>query len=221
MKIKSSYDKIWVNFHEQNEAKFLEIDPTYFEKPFEHLPQHMMLDQEEKKLLAFLEDKKGWNSQEFLTLTKLKEKRRESDEDFDFIQASLAKLVEACHNHGIHLPSQFLAFFQSQDYISRFRTSDLKFIAYHSPIPFPEDQTYFIIPFFGDSQGFGWWYLLLNRQSEHCVLYNAYYWNEIPESLRPNEPPPKYLICADSFSEFIVRLSFDVRIIEGDHLDFQ
>ena len=126
-------------------------------------------------------------------------------------------MINKCEKVKITLPKHFIYFFSNQDYLSRFRTDDLLFFTHYGIIPFPEDEEKYIVPFFGDSQGFCWWSLLLDKNSNHCVIYNNYHWLEQKTSLGINEPPPKYIICSDSFSEFIVRLSFDMRTKEGEN----
>ena len=48
----------------------------------------------------------------------------------------------------------------------------------------------------------------MNKENEHCILYNAYHWAEDP---LPGEPEPEFIVCADSFEEFIVRLTEDIK----------
>ena len=101
--------------------------------------------------------------------------------------------------------------------MARFRTQELSFFSYYGLLPFPKDENYFMIPFFGDSQGYEWWHILLNGEGEHCILYNRYHWNEHYMPNKPKEHDSQYYICANSFGEFLIRLSADIKAYEGEH----
>ena len=202
------------------EEPFSEIDKSFFETPFHHLPKRIELTKAEKELLEKLEAQKGWTGKQFLKLQRLQHKKGLSGDNPQLNREHLAKLQATCKELDITLPNTFIDFFSSQDYLSRFRTDDLLFLLIYGIVPFPEYENHFIIPFHGHSQGFYWWYLLLDRYNNHCVIFNLYNWRETSGPFEPGEPPPKYIICAESFGEFLVRYSFDLRIEEGEKISF-
>ena len=128
-------------------------------------------------------------------------------------EKDLKILLKSCEEKKIRLPKSFLQFFQTPDFQARFRTEDLSFIPFARLTSFPEEENYYITPFFGGSQGSCYWYLLLNKASEYCILYNNFHLAEIDNRL-PEEPEPEFIVCADSFEEFLVRLVEDIKIQE-------
>jgi hypothetical protein len=168
------------------------------------------LNERENELITILEKRNEWTGEEFLALSKLRAKRGQSDQDFEVVQKYFAELQKDAKHKGIDLPNGFISFFNNHDFLARFRTGDLSFLTLEGLNIFPDNPNYFITPFLGDSQGFEWWYLVINKNSEYCILYNTYHWEEKGEFLSDGEPRPQYFICADSFEEFIARLSADI-----------
>ena len=78
-------------------------------------------------------------------------KQVKSEEDFKIIQNCFQKLLNNSKEKGIRLPQSFSQFFQTHDFLARFRTGDLGFQTFEGLTPFPEDENYYITPFFGDS----------------------------------------------------------------------
>lgn len=224
LEIKKKYRRGWFNIFERREVSFRNIDITKFKNPFNHLPERFYLTKEEKEIVALYhhrsETGKNRKSEDIhlgntlvFWYMMLYAKQVCSEEDFLIRQNDFQKLLKSCKEKELKLPPSYLQFFQTHDFLARFRTGDLSFMTRHRLATFPDNEDYFIIPFFGDSQGFCWWYLLLNKEGEHCILYNNYHWREIGDRL-PNEPAPEYILCADSFEEFIVRLAKDIKILE-------
>ena len=214
MDIKKNYRKGWYNIFERREVPFRNIDVSKIKNPFNHLPERFYLTEEEEEIIALFYHRSetggspqskhiGIGNALVIWYMMLIEKRGWGYEEKD-----LKNLLKSCEKESIKLPQSFLQFFQTYDSQARFRTGDLSFTTYHQLAPFPDNEDYFIIPFFGDSQGFCWWYLLLNKSNEHCILYNDYHWAEVP---LPDEPEPEFIVCADSFEEFIVRLTEDIK----------
>ncbi len=218
MEIKKKYRRGWFNVFDR-EITYGKKGGYAIENPFNDLPNKIFLSKEEKELLAILENKNRFSSSEMMAKSILRSKSVIDIEDFQIIQRCLRKLLRDCKKKNIQLPKSFLKFFQTHDYLTRFRTGDLGFITFEGLNTFPNNENYYITPFFGDSQGFCWWYLLLNRDSEYCILYNTYHWNEIGKEAEPDELIPEYIICSDSFEEFIVRLAKDIKDYEGENIE--
>jgi len=221
LEIKKKYRRGWFNIFERKEVPYSSIDTTKFKTPFNHLPERFYLTEEEKEIVALYyhrsatgENKKMENihlqNSIVIWYMMLHAKEVCNEEDFQVGLSCFQKLLRNCKEQRINLPQSFSRFFQTHDFKARFRTGDLMFITLEGLTPFPDNQNYFITPFFGDSQGFCWWYLLMNKASEYCILYNNYHWREIGRQL-PEEPKPEFIICADSFEEFIVRLAEDIK----------
>ncbi len=216
-----NYRKGWYNIDERREVPFRDIDASKIKNPFNHLPERLYLTEEEEEIIAlyYYRSEVGKNLKSKDTHLQntlvfwymmLYAKQVRSEKDFQWMQSDFLKTLKSCKEKEIKLPPSYLQFFQTYDFLVRLRTGDLRFIASHQLAPFPDNKNYYLLPFFGDSQGFSWWYLLLNKSNEHCILYNDYHWQDIGKQVS-DEPEPEFIVCADSFEKFIVRLAEDIK----------
>ena len=221
MEIKKNYRRGWYSIFKNKEVPFSNVDASKFKAPFKHLPERLYLTEEEEEILALYyhrskaeENKKQKDIRIGSTLVvwymMLYSKQVRSEKDFQWLQSDFLKSLKSCKEKEIKLPPSYLQFFQTYDFLVRLRPADLFFKTDQLLATFPDNKEYYLLPFFGDSQGFCWWYLLLNKANEHCILYNNYHWREIGDQL-PDEPEPEFIVCADSFEEFIVRLAEDIK----------
>lgn len=216
MKMKKKYRRAWINIYDRTEKAFRNIEADKICAPFKYLPQRLFLTREEEALIALFDELEGvcGANDEYFLYALLRSKRVIGVEGFKVVQNRLRELQKDSEAKQISLPNTFLTFFQTHDYLARFRTSDFSFFPCKCLNVFPEDERYFITPFFGDSQGFCWWYLLLNQKGDYCILYNAYHWRETDSAPEDDPIGAEYIICADTFEEFIARLSEDIKIKE-------
>ena len=77
--LKGIYNKNWISITKNDckEVKLSKINNSFFENPFDHLPKKITLNNAEVELLKKLETQNGWTGQQFLTLSKLQQKKRE------------------------------------------------------------------------------------------------------------------------------------------------
>lgn len=187
-----------------------DIDISLLLNPIDSFPPECNLNEEEWNTLQNLEKKEdGWSGSEFLKMRRLQIKRGLSIEGFSILSDTLQDIKIQAHSLGIDLPKWFLLFFETHRLLNRFRFDDIGFTLYHKIVPFPKNKNYYLIPFFGNSQGFCWWYLLINSLGEYCILYRDLHWEEKPEKDEPEELG-EYYFCSSTFEEFLVRLSRDL-----------
>jgi len=216
--MKKKYRSKWINISDRKAIAFKDIEDHKIRNPFNHLPQKLILSEEEEELLMLLERDRGYETDEFLMYSILRSKIGIGVEGFKRIQSGLRKLLKDCEEKHINLPTTFLTFFQTYEYLNRFRTSDcgLTFTTSEGLNVFQEDERYFITPFLRSEEDYCWWYLLLNQKGEYCILYNDVYWRDKDFNFERDSVKFEYIICADSFEEFIVRLSRDIKTTEGN-----
>ena len=108
------------------------------------------------------------------------------------------------------MPKHFVEFFKTDDYIDRIRFED-RFSLKDEIGIFPENKDYFILTFLLENQYCCYWFLLLDKHGNHCVLFNFHHWDlEKHGPVGPNDAAYKFYICSYSFEEFIYRLSKDM-----------
>ena len=107
------------------------------------------------------------------------------------------------------MPKHFVEFFKTDDYIDRIRFED-RFSLKDEIGIFPENKDYIILTFLLENQYCCYWFLLLDKHGNHCVLFNFHHWDlEKHGPVGPNDAAYKFYICSYSFEEFIYRLSKD------------
>lgn len=206
----SIFRKKWIiidEFH-YHKVELKPINNHFIKNPFQRLPVKILLTENETNRLQNLTSKKQWVGEEFLIMQRLKLKRGMTQSNFLSFQEELQQLISDCIKCNIELPPSFVTFFSTYDYLSRFRFGDISFFLFYSLVPFPENKSCYLVPFLGDSQGFGWWSLLMHQNGEYCVVYRDLHWLEYPTGTEPAEYG-EYFFCANSFEEFLVRISED------------
>ena len=134
----------------------------------------------------------------------------------EHILASFDEIVQQAKALDIKLPSSFLEFFNSSDYLSRIRWEETFLFHGDGIVPFPEAKGLFLITLVTENQGCCNWYLIIDKEGNNCVLFNFQCWSDYDTELPKNEIPFKYYLVADSFKEFIVRLSQDLIELEKE-----
>ena len=217
MKVKSIFQKKWISIlNNYNEKPFLNITEELFKQPFKHLPKQILLSEHEVNELRLLQNRvyTGLSSAEYLKKMQLTIKRGYYDKErHASLLKDLNRIEQKCKELNICLPEHFSEFFKNSDYISRIRHEDLSFLLHYPIVPFPKAKNHFLLPIFGHLEGCFWWYLLFDNLGNHCMIYNLYFWEELE-----NESP--YYICCDTFKEFLVRLSYEIRIKEGEKINW-
>jgi len=212
MKYWNTFQKKWITLDEKyfSKVELGKLKYNTIKNPVKFFPVKIELNKKETDFLKSLELQKSWKGDEFLTLHKLKVKRGISLEHFDLFKEDLKLLNIQCKNKEIRLPNWFFNFFNNYDYLSRFRFRIISFYIGYGLIPFPEDDNYYLIPFLGDSQGFNWWGIMIDKNNEYCIVYRDLFWLENPEENESKEYG-EYYYCSNTFEEFLRRLSFDLK----------
>ena len=206
MHMKSFYqlEEKWVIMDEESYDKIpkSDIDSTSWDNLASYFPQKLDLSPKEKETLNQLEQKERWTGNEFLTMRLLQKKRGISESDFEKIQVSLRSIQLQLHKKGLVLPKWFSTFFESYDYLSRFRFDTISFQIWQGVLTHPKNAEWLLIPLVGDSQGFAWWGMIINSKGESIISYQDVHWEEAANQ--------KEFRCADSIEEFLFRMSQDL-----------
>jgi hypothetical protein len=211
MNLFKELDKKWRTINQLNNdlLKFEKLDKKLLINPVDSFPEKRILSKKQIIQLQKHEEKGGnWSGEEFLEMCQLKTIRGITSADFLFITEELEKIKGQAADIGIKIPKWFVFFFENRELINRFRVGCFSFFIYEGIVSFPNYEDYYLIPFFGDSQGYSWWHILINSKSEYRIVYRNYHWNEEPEEHEPKEAGT-YYICSDTFEEFLIRLSIE------------
>jgi hypothetical protein len=222
LKIGNEYQNKWIIIDESEYEKIelTPIDKKLLENPINHFPNEIKLTIQETELLKKLEGKQNnYKHFEFSKMLELRYKRGFSNDEYHYYKEHLKSLIVQCQNKGIKLPKWFKTLFQSYDLLTRFRFGDIGFWIRERIIPFPQNENYFLIPFLGDSQGFCWWSVLIDKDSNYCIIYRDTKWNEEPLETEPKELG-EYFLCSNTFEEFLIRLSIDTKDKEVKKQEF-
>ncbi len=197
-----------IDEHSFTKIEITTLDENLLKNPLSSFPQKNILNKEEVSQLQELENQNKWIGEEFLKLRKLQYKRGLTERQFEIYQKQLEHILAEAQPKGLKLPKWFITFFRNFEYVSRFKFSDISFWMPDGIVPFPNYNNYHLIPFLGDSQGFCWWSILIDDNSNYCIVYRDLHWRENPDESQPKEFG-EYYVCSDTFEEFLVRLSID------------
>lgn len=209
-------DEKWIVIDEKSYDKISKptLDAENWQNLEDSFPSKIDLNEEEIEKLKYLEQKSDWLGKEFLEIRKLQKKRGISEDIFLEIQNSLKEIKSVLKKEEIQLPNWFQKFFSNLDYLSRFRFGDISFQVWRGVIKHPKNPDWYVIPLLGNSQGFCWWGLLLDRIGNSIVIYRDTFWEE--DNNLNNE---KEFRCSDSLEEFLFRMSSD--LIEKEKTNFK
>lgn len=200
------YKKRWViiDEYEYSKIELVKLDERLLIEPINSFPPEIVLTDYELKQLSDLEKQKGWSGEEFYKMQQLQYRRGISQNSFQHYSDSFQQILEESKKINISVPTWFKYLFSSYKTLKRFRFGDIHFRIFEGIIPFPEFDNFYLIPFLGDSQGFCWWSILIDKASNYRIVYRDLHWREYP-----TEEYGEYFICSNSFEEFLVRLSID------------
>lgn len=216
--LKQKYPKrdIYMIHYEDIDTSF-NIPLDALANPFDYTPKIQVLTQKEHKLLAKLEKQNGWIGEEFITLRKLQLKRGQSNKQSKTRKENLYRLLKECEERGLKLPENFIKLFQDDKLFNRFRLGSSIFSLPRKLTYFPEKKDTFIICFHEDWECCFRYYLVIDLKGNHCIMLNN------NDDIYPYENTDKYseeelgiFIMADSFEEYIIKISAMIRIQEGD-----
>ena len=204
------YKRKWLSHLDYSFDTYLPItDKNILENPFDYLPPVLSLSSEEQEELKQIEEtSQDWTGDEVIRMQMLRLKRGWywKEEGHQYIEKYLNEITQQANKLGITLPINLLKFYQDNMLINRIRWSH-SFSFREKIVPFPEQKGLFLLTFIIENQGCCYWYILLDKQGNHCILYNNHPWDTQPSDILPDDGPFEYYICADSFEDFIVRLS--------------
>jgi hypothetical protein len=182
------------------------LPADFANEPLKYLPPRISLSESDLALAAQYElgDFSGGyiTSQiAFFRRGPTPERNRERREKFRRLRTE----VDRC---GLTLPDAFVELVESDDAVARLRhdTIWLRLPDELAPLPSDPDCRLFLI--FSESQGGGYWYLLLARDGGHAVAYSELYPFGIHNAFLPGYEPDLHSVevyqCAGSFPEWIV-----------------
>lgn len=137
--------------------------------PFEYLPPRCSLSDEELELAAKYERSDisgGYIRSQIAHFRKPKSQERHTDR-----KQQVSKIVAAADAGGFGLPSSFLKLVQTDDCVDRIRHNTIWLNLFSELVPFQHDPKYALLEMFYESQGCGYWALLLGPDGFHCVVY--------------------------------------------------
>lgn len=207
----------WIHISEENEtSELFSLRNEHLEFPFEYLPKAEILTLNELERLEQLESENNGfkNGGEFYEMVMLKYRRGPSEYCHDKRRKDLVKIIDECKIQNISLPSNFIKLMKTDTYVSRLRLGFGEIDLSDGIVPFENNNDSFLITFIKDSQECCFWYLLVDKDGSHKVLYNAHHWSNHLKIVDENDDPFEYYICANSIEEFIVRLSCEIRFKE-------
>ena len=206
----TTFEKKWITIDENNynKVELKPIAPALLRNISHHFPKGRELTQEEEILLSKLESQQSKIGEEYLRLFQLRCKQGISKSEFAFLYQDLQTLIIEVEKMGLSLPKEFVRFFSTYQTLKRFRLGDISFSLRDGVLPFSNDDNFCLIPFLGNSQGFCWWAILINRENNYCIVYRDIYWTEglLDGDIEENA---QYFICSDTFEEFLLRFSED------------
>ena len=158
MKLENNLRRKWVSFQK---PKYKDIELTPLTKKYQegnfiqYLPQQVKLSSTEMKRYNKLKMQTGYSSgSEYYEFMILRMKNGHEDDEYkEWIYVPLLKQIEESKKINIQLPSSYLLFFKTKDYINRFRIGCEYFFTNELILPFHLDKEYYQLPFFGDSHG--------------------------------------------------------------------
>lgn len=213
--IKEALKKEWYHLYDDLELpdidRFVEANLS---KPFESLPPQQELSKEEVDWLIDNEQN-GWEGEDFLKMRQLRLKKGLSKESHAFRRKNFLKIHKQCKDLGLQLPKNFVKLLLTDKYIDRLRVTWTSFIYFPQLINFPEIKGIYLLPFHEDDQGCCTWYLVFNKKGEHFIfLYPDATSSNYQVDFKHNQS--EMLLCAETIEEFIIRLSLEIRIKEGE-----
>jgi len=180
-----------------------------------YLPQKIVLSDEDLELAARYE--KGIFAGGYVTSQIASFRRGPSAEQHQKRREKFRHLKADVERRGLVLPGAFVDLVESDDYVSRLRHNCIWIQLPDDLVPMPSDQEFTLFLIFGESQGCGYWHLLLAPDGGHLVAFSEHPFglrNIYPNGHQPDLAAFKVYRCADSFSQWIV--NFFAESIEGD-----
>lgn len=193
------------------------LDKKQLETPFEYLPQEEILTNTELDRLKELESEENGfkDGREFYEMIKLQYRLGPDIYFHNKRRKHLNSIISKCSNLNIKLPDNFAKLMNSDKLVSRLRLGFGEIDLSDGVAPFDNGEDTFIITFIKDSQGCRFWYLMVDKCGSHKILYNPHHWsNQDKEIISEDDAHFEYFICASSIEEFIVRLSYEIKIKE-------
>ena len=206
------YEQKWASFSEVGDL--VDYTPITNSKmlsnPFEYLPKEANLSKEELKELKDLESGKGdWGGVSFLKMRILQLQRGWAHKLGNEFKIMVEKFEKYCNSIHVTLPKNYIKFIQNPNLIYRIRFSD-SFRIPEKLYDFPYAKGLYFTELIMENQGGCWWYLLMDKEGNNCVLFSHEEWHF--NCL--NRTPPdsfEFFICAHSFEDFIIRLSNELK----------
>lgn len=216
-KISRKYERKWYSFSKGTLVDWKPLSKQQLLKnPNNYLPEALTLNEKEEAILVELEKSAPWSSDDFRKMQKLKTIKY-SALSTSFLAEEIQKIKEQAQNLAITLPPFFINFFENPNLLGRIRWEHTFLIYYTDIVPFPDNENLFIMTLVTENQGCCYWFLLMDKKGNHCILFNFHHWKEYAFVDKETETPFKYYIVAYSFEEFIIRLSQDLIKLETLH----
>lgn len=138
------------------------------------------------------------------------ENHRRRRERFQQMRAEVDRL-------GLVLPPAYVALVESDDYVSRLRHGGIWLRIPDEVVPLPAAPDHMLYLIFYESQGCGYWHLLLSPDGGHVVTTSGYHFGiryEYPGGRGPNPAEFEVYQCALSFAAWIV--NYFAECVEDD-----
>jgi uncharacterized protein (TIGR02996 family) len=147
------------------------------------------------------------------------------------VEEGVARVAAQARALGLPLPPEFGLFLGDPEFMCRIRScTDCFFDATRRIVPSPRGEDGYLIRFYADSQGCGFWYLYLTPGGYSCVvssaaLYGGVVWAGSEDLAGEEEEPPRDDLegstefCAPSFEAFLYRYWMENEIWYALHSD--
>jgi hypothetical protein len=186
------------------------LPADYETDPFKYLPPRLTLSDAELDLAGRYERcdfSGGYVTSQIAYFRRgpTAEHHRRRREKFQIIRAEVERL-------GLVLPPAYIELVESDDFVSRLRHNNIWLRIPDEIVPLPSAPDHLLYLIFYESQGCGYWHLLLAPDGGHIVTTSDYPFglrDQYPAGLSPDPAGFEIYQCAGSFAAWIVNYFAD------------